>query len=102
LTVKHGCPNSHSYVWKKFTDNVIKYISRNTNNVVFVLWGAYALSKKYLIDDEKHKIIVSSHPSGLSYTNKLRNYSAFCDYDHFGIINKYLVEHNKESIVWQL
>ena len=101
LTVECNCPNIHTNIWKEFTDNVIKYISSKCNNIVFVLWGSYALSKMNLIDQDKHKIIVSSHPSGLSYNKKLRTYPAFSEFNHFGTINRYLKKHNKPTIIWQ-
>jgi uracil DNA glycosylase len=53
-----------------------------------------------LIDKNKHKIIISSHPSPLSVNNKLRNYNSFSDTDHFELINKYLEENNQNKIIW--
>lgn len=102
LTVTHGCPNSHSNIWAPFTDNIIKFISDKCENIVFVLWGGNALSKLHLIDRIKHKVIISSHPSGLSCNNKLRTYPAFCNTNHFGRVNKYLEKHNKTPIIWQV
>ena len=63
LTVKQGKPNSQSFYWTNITDNIIEHLSNNKQNLVFVLWGAHALAKKKLIDETKHKIFVSSHPS---------------------------------------
>lgn len=54
---------SHKKYWKKYTDLVIKEISDKTNHVCFVLMGNHAQSKKYLIDDKKHCILESVHPS---------------------------------------
>ena len=102
LTVQHSYPNSHSKYWLPFTDKIIKYISNKLNNIVFVLWGNPALNKLNLIDQNKHKIIISSHPSGLSYNKKLKNYDSFENTDHFGEINKYLKEKNKKQIIWQV
>lgn len=104
LTVQEGSENKngHANYWKKITDRIIKYISNNKNNVVFVLWGAPALKKIKLIDSNKHRIIVSSHPSGLSCNRNLRQYPSFMNYDHFGEINKYLQLHNKSKIVWKI
>lgn len=104
LTVQEKCPNGHEKKWSDITDGLIKYISDNTENIVFVLWGAPALKKleAKLIDDKKHKVIISSHPSPLSCRNKLRQYKSFEETDHFGEINKYLKEHDKEPIIWQL
>ena len=67
LTVEEYSPASHSNVgWQDFTDYIIETISQKNNNVVFVLWGSYARSKKTLIDSSRHKIIESPHPSPLS------------------------------------
>ena len=100
LTVQHGYPNSHAKKWTPFTDDLIKYISDNTEKLVFVLWGKPALQKLNLIDDKKHKILISSHPSGLSCHKGLGDYDAFMDKNHFGEINEYLKENNKEEIKW--
>ena len=102
LTVYHNKPNSHSNIWKLFTCKLIEYISDNCDNVVFVLWGAPALNKRLLIDEDKHKIIISSHPSGLSYNKPLQQYSAFSEQNHFKLINDYLATKGKEKIMWQI
>ncbi len=102
LTVQHGCKNSHTKYWTPLTDKLIKYISDNLENIIFVLWGAAALGKIKLINCKKHKVIKSSHPSGFSYNRPLRNYSSFINQDHFGIINKYLKKHNKQEIIWEV
>ena len=66
LTVEESKPASHSKIgWEKFTDNLIKTISEKKENIVFLLWWNYAISKNQLIDNSKHKIIETSHPSPL-------------------------------------
>ncbi|ARF10882.1 uracil-DNA glycosylase [Hokovirus HKV1] len=100
LTVNEGVPNSHKDIWVDFTDELIKFISTKCNNVIFLLWGSYSLSKLNLIDLQKHKVSISSHPSGLSYKKKLNIYPEFCNCDHFGIINKHLLDNNIETIIW--
>jgi len=100
LTVADGEKNSHSETWKWFTDSLIKEISENFDNLVFVLWGSHALEKMKLINTDKHKIVVSSHPSGLSFNKKLNIYGSFKDTDHFGEINNYLKSKNKIPIVY--
>ena len=100
LTVTKGKPNCHKKIWKTFTDNLIKYISDNTENVMFVLWGNESLSKQNLIDNTKHNFTISSHPSGLSYDKKMGIYNAFIDTDHFGMVNTYLKSINKKQIKW--
>ena len=67
LTVEKSKPLSHqNYGWTKFTDYVISLISEKLNNIVFILWGAFAQSKKNLIDSNKHLILIAPHPSPLS------------------------------------
>jgi uracil-DNA glycosylase len=102
LTVQEGCKLSHAKSWEKFSDLVIKYINENCNNVVFVLWGSYALSKKELINNSKHKFLISSNPSGLSCNKKLGQYPEFNNLDQFGSINKYLKKFGKKEIIWQI
>lgn len=102
LTVQHNYANGHYKLWMQFTNTIIEYISNNIEHIVFVLWGANALDKLNLIDNKKHKIIISSHPSGLSCNKSLRKYKPFCDIDHFGKINKYLIKHNKKTIDWKI
>jgi uracil-DNA glycosylase len=98
LTVEESKKNSHSKVWQNYTDLVIKNLSDKKENLIFVLWGQNALNKLDLIDSKNHKIIISSHPSGLSYNKKLGEYNSFKETNHFGKINKYLIKYNKEPI----
>jgi uracil-DNA glycosylase len=102
LTVTDGKPNSHAKYWKKFTDDIIKYISDNCTGVVFFLWGGSSLEKISLIDQTKHKISISSHPSPLSIKTPLKSYESFYNTDHFGIANEYLKANNKNIIDWKL
>ena len=91
LTVEEYSPASHSNVgWQDFTDYIIETISQKNNNVVFVLWGSYARSKKTLIDSSRHKIIESPHPSPLSA------YRGFFGSKVFSRINSYLEEVGKK------
>lgn len=67
LTVEEAKPASHQGKgWETFTDAVIKLISEKKSDIVFILWGAYAQKKTVLIDQSKHFIIQSAHPSPLS------------------------------------
>jgi uracil-DNA glycosylase len=102
LTVQHKCPNGHEKYWTPFTDALIKFISDKTENIVFVLWGSYSLKKLDLIDQKKHKVLISSHPSGMSFNKPLKTYKPFSESDHFGQINKYLTSVGKSSILWQI
>ncbi|QJC33397.1 uracil-DNA glycosylase [Enterobacteriaceae endosymbiont of Donacia clavipes] len=95
LTVIKGQPQSHYNIgWEKFTDNVIKIITLNYNNIVFLLWGSYAKKKSILI--KKNLILTSSHPSPLSF------YKGFYSCKHFSKTNKYLIFHKKKPINWNI
>jgi len=70
LTVEKGKPGSHKNKgWEIFTDYILKQINSKKSNVVFILWGKYARDKKSFIDDSKHCIIESAHPSPYSAHN---------------------------------
>lgn len=95
LTVIEKQANSMSEIgWQLFTDKIIKYISDNKQNVVFLLWGNYAQSKKHLIDNNKHLILETSHPSGFSC------HKGFFGSNHFIKTNEYLKEKNLQTINW--
>ena len=95
LTVRAHEPNSHKdKKKKKFTDFIIKEISDKKENVVFVLWGAFAQKKASLIDETKHFIIQSAHPSPFSV------YRGFYGSRPFSKINEYLISKNKKPINW--
>ena len=67
LTVEKSKPLSHrDYGWSEFTDRVISLISDKLENIVFILWGSFAQSKKQLIDSGSHLILTAPHPSPLS------------------------------------
>jgi uracil-DNA glycosylase len=97
LTVEKNSPASHSKMgWENFTDYIIENISEKNENVVFVLWGAYARSKNKLIDPSKHKIIESAHPSPLSA------YRGFFGSKVFSQINSYLAKNGRGTINFEL
>ena len=100
LSVEYKKPNSHCEIWNEFTDTLIKYISDNRKHLVFMLWGAHAIKKKYLINESRHKIICSSHPSGNSYFRAIGKYKSFSETDHFTECNNYLKKYDKSPIVW--
>lgn len=67
LTVESGQPASHAKIgWEKFTDNIISSISQEKEGIIFLLWWAFAQSKKSLINTEKHVILETTHPSPFS------------------------------------
>ena len=95
LTVRAHEANSHKDLgWGQFTDFIIKEISDKKENVVFVLWGAFAQKKAGLIDTKKHFIIQSVHPSPLSARK------GFFGSRPFSKINQFLEEKGKEPINW--
>ncbi|OLY92804.1 Uracil-DNA glycosylase [Cnuella takakiae] len=97
LTVRAGEANSHSKIgWEKFTDTVIQTISDKQDHVVFLLWGKFAQSKAALIDQKKHLILKSAHPSPLAA------HSGFFGNHHFSQTNQYLMQHGKDPIDWAL
>jgi uracil-DNA glycosylase len=100
LTVAHKKSNSHKKYWAWFTRNIIEYISNNFENIVFLIWGGSAYKKIEYIDLEKHHAIISSHPSPLGAYNKFKHYPPFVEQDHFGLVNQYLIEHDKKPIMW--
>ena len=95
LTVRQSSPNSHLKYWRKITNDIIKTISNNTNNIIFLLWGNHAISKKKLIDCEKHYVLTSNHPSPLS-----ANRGGWFGNTHFFKTNKILKSLNKNEIKW--
>jgi len=97
LTVRAGEPMSHSRLgWEKFTNTVIEKVSDLKEHIVFVLWGRFAQEKQSLIDQKKHYIIKSAHPSPLSAKN------GFFGSKPFSKINNYLVKHGIDPIDWAL
>lgn len=97
LTVRAGEPMSHAKIgWANFTDAVIKLISDKKEHVVFLLWGKFAQEKRVLIDDKKHLILRSVHPSPLSA------YGGFFGCKHFSKANQYLASKGIDPIDWQV
>ena len=95
LTVEAGKPGSHRGVgWEKFTDFVIKLLSDRKEKLIFVLWGADAQKKVSLIDEGKHFIIKSAHPSPLSA------HRGFFGSKPFSQINNKLIEWGEHTIKW--
>lgn len=95
LTVRASQAGSHQGKgWEEFTDAVIKTISEKAENVVFILWGSYAIKKKSLINASKHCILTAPHPSPLS------SYRGFFGCKHFSQTNAYLATQGKTPIEW--
>lgn len=97
LTVRAGEPMSHAKIgWAQFTDTVIKTISDKKKHVVFLLWGKFAQEKRVLVDETKHLILRSVHPSPLSA------YGGFFGCKHFSKTNEYLASKGIDPIDWSL
>jgi len=95
LTVIAGMAGSHQKKgWETFTDEVIRLISEKKEHVVFMLWGAYAQDKAWMIDEKKHLILKAPHPSPLSA------HRGFFGCRHFSRASDYLKEHNLSEIEW--
>uniref|UniRef100_A0A6C0JEZ2 Uracil-DNA glycosylase-like domain-containing protein n=1 Tax=viral metagenome TaxID=1070528 RepID=A0A6C0JEZ2_9ZZZZ len=95
LTVTEKLAGSHIEFWEKFTDKVIRYISKKRENIVFILWGNYAIDKSKFIDKEKHYIISGKHPSPLS-----ANRGGFFGEKYFSKCNEILKSKNIKEIDW--
>ena len=97
LTVEAANAGSHQNKgWEDFTDAVIKLLSEEKENLVFVLWGSYAQKKGKKINREKHFVIESAHPSPLSV------YRGFWDSKPFSKTNEYLKSKNVQEIDWKI
>lgn len=96
LTVRQSEAGSHQGKgWEKFTDAVIKQISAEKENVVFLLWGGFAQKKAALIDASKHHILKSGHPSPLS-----ANRGFWFGNKHFSQTNAFLKSKGLKEIEW--
>jgi uracil-DNA glycosylase len=97
LTVRASNPGSHQKQgWEEFTDEVIKTISDKKEGIVFILWGAFAQSKAALIDEKKHFILKSPHPSPFSADR------GFFGSKPFSKTNAILEKEGKQPIDWQI
>ncbi|HZL09225.1 MAG TPA: uracil-DNA glycosylase [Prolixibacteraceae bacterium] len=95
LTVRAHEAGSHQKKgWEQFTDAVIHLVAEKKENVVFILWGNYAISKGGFIDPQKHLVLKSVHPSPLSASR------GFFGNKQFSTTNTYLIDHGKEAVKW--
>lgn len=97
LTVRAHNAASHAKIgWQRFTDAAIRTLSEQKNNLVFILWGNYAIAKENLIDHNKHLILKTVHPSPLSASR------GFFGCKHFSKTNEYLIKNGITPIDWNL
>ncbi|MDZ5471751.1 uracil-DNA glycosylase [Bacillus sp. 31A1R] len=97
LTVRSGQAHSHkNQGWEAFTDEVMRRLNDREQPVIFILWGRPAESKRKLINEQKHKVITSAHPSPLSASR------GFFGSRPFSKVNDYLQQLNMETIDWQI
>lgn len=95
LTVRSGAAGSHAGKgWEKLTDSAIAQLSRERSGVVFILWGSYAIAKRTLIDEGKHKVLTAPHPSPLSA------HRGFFGSKPFSQANAYLQANGQQPIAW--
>lgn len=95
LSVKEGQPKSHSGIgWERLTDAAVKALSEQRDGLVFILWGKDAWGKRPMIDESKHLVLTSVHPSPLSASR------GFFGNHHFTSANAYLKSKGKEPIEW--
>ena len=95
LTVKAHSAGSHQNKgWEDFTDAAIKLISEKKEGVAFILWGAYAQKKGLIIDENRHFVLKSAHPSPFAANR------GFFGCKHFSKTNEYLSAQGKTPIQW--
>ena len=95
LTVRAHQAASHAgQGWETFTDAVVRLLSDERENLVFLLWGSYAQHKGAIVDRQRHLVLTSAHPSPLSA------YRGFFGNHHFSLCNDYLIQHDITPINW--
>ena len=96
LTVEEKKPASHAKLgWQEITDDIIATLSREKENLVFLLWGTHAHAKTVLIDDNKHLLLQTTHPSPFSA------HKGFLGCRHFLLANEWLQQKGHTPISWQ-
>jgi uracil-DNA glycosylase len=97
LSVEESAAGAHQgRGWETFTDKIIEVLNAERENLVYILWGSYAIKKGNLINRDKNLVIEAVHPSPLS------SYRGFFGHKPFSRANKYLSESGQEPINWQL
>jgi uracil-DNA glycosylase len=97
LTVEEGRAGSHQGKgWEGFTDHVVATLNREREGLVFLLWGSYAQAKGKVIEQPRHRVLKTTHPSPLSA------HRGFLGSGHFSAANDYLSRNGKAPIDWSL
>jgi len=97
LTVEAGKAGSHQKQgWEPFTDAIISALNEHREHIVFLLWGKYAQDKGDMIDQNRHYVLQTSHPSPLSA------HRGFLGSEHFSQANQWLQTHDRTAVNWQL
>lgn len=97
LTVTQGQAGAHANRgWERFTSRIIEILNSQCEHLVFLLWGSYAQKKGQHIDESRHCVLKSVHPSPLSA------HRGFIGCGHFSAANAYLLEHGRGPIDWRL
>ncbi len=95
LTVEAHRAGSHQGKgWEQFTDKAIQALDQQRENLVFLLWGSYAQKKGQFINQAKHRVVKSVHPSPLSA------HRGFFGNRHFSQTNQWLIQHGMDPIEW--
>lgn len=95
LTVEAGQAGSHARKgWEVFTDAIVEELNKRQEPVVFILWGSYAAAKAKNVDESRHLVLKSNHPSPLSA------HRGFFGNEHFILANRFLTRNNQNAVLW--
>ena len=95
LTVERGRAGAHQGKgWERFTDRIVAELNQERENLVFLLWGSYAMKKGDVIDRDRHLVLTAPHPSPLSA------HRGFFGCRHFSSANTWLTRHGLEPVSW--
>jgi uracil-DNA glycosylase len=95
LTVERGSAGAHQGKgWERFTDRVVTELNDHRENLVFMLWGSYAMKKGSVIDRNRHLVLTAPHPSPLSA------HRGFFGCRHFSRADAWLAQHGDQPICW--
>lgn len=97
LSVIEHLPASHSNkLWHTFTTEIVKILNEQDQPIVFLLWGNHAKSFIPILNNPKHLVLSSAHPSPFSA------YNGFFGNNHFVTTNEFLAKHNLTPIDWKI